>query len=87
MRRKWFVSVRDGEPYSPFGLDCEGAATLYGERGGCNVAGPGRTAGQGVDDLARRNRDFWAAADRVATPTKPASWRRLFPGRPKGRST
>lgn len=85
MRRKWFVSVREGEPYSPFGLDCEGAATLYGERGGCNVAGSDRTADQGAEDLAQRNRDFWTAADRAATPTKPAP-RRLLPGRPKGRS-
>ncbi|RLK24674.1 hypothetical protein DER29_2598 [Micromonospora sp. M71_S20] len=85
MRCEWFAPARDGEPYSPFGLDCEGAATLYGDCGGCNFAGPGR-ADQGAEDLAQRNRDFWMAADRVTTTTKPSPRRRLLPVRPEGRS-
>ncbi|MFG1888131.1 hypothetical protein ACGFIR_09710 [Micromonospora sp. NPDC049051] len=85
MRRKRFAPACDGEPYSLFGLDWEGAATLYGDRGGCNFPGPGR-ADQETDDLAQRNPGFWMAADRVTTTTKPALWRRLLPVRAKGRS-
>ncbi|MFG1917411.1 hypothetical protein [Micromonospora sp. NPDC048898] len=64
-RIKWFVPAQDSRQYRPFGIDCEGAATLFGHRSGWNrtgAAGPDQPSPQG---LAAENRAFWAALDRV----------------------
>ncbi|WP_329007612.1 hypothetical protein OG271_18005 [Micromonospora rifamycinica] len=53
-RIKWFVP-RDGQPYQPFGIDREGAATLYGHRGGWS-----RSDEATAQEVARVNRRFWA---------------------------
>ncbi|MEU7753737.1 hypothetical protein [Micromonospora sp. NPDC049171] len=74
-RIKWFVPAQDGQQYTPFGIDCEGAATLFGHRGGWNrtgTAGPNQASPQ---ELAAENHAFWAGLDRV-----PADWQiRLNP--------
>ncbi|WP_030487929.1 hypothetical protein [Micromonospora chokoriensis] len=64
-RIKWFVPAQDGRQYRPFGIDCEGAATLFGHHGGWNrtgAAGPNQPSPQ---ELAAANRAFWAGLDRV----------------------
>ncbi|WP_328414323.1 hypothetical protein OG470_19780 [Micromonospora sp. NBC_00389] len=74
-RIKWFVAAQDGQQYRPLGIDCEGAATLFGHHGGWNrtrAAGPDQPSPQ---ELAAENRAFWAGLDRV-----PADWQiRLNP--------
>ncbi|MFI9644402.1 hypothetical protein ACIG87_30875 [Micromonospora sp. NPDC051925] len=65
-RVKWFVP-RDGQAYQPFGIDREGAATLYGHRGGWSRADEAT-----AQDVARDNRRFWAGLGRPAqAPARP----------------
>jgi hypothetical protein len=71
MRRKWFAPDGDGETYSPFGLDCAGAATLFAHRNGCNRT-PREPDEQSVQELAEANRVFWALLDQQ--PPQPR-WR------------
>ncbi|MER7471710.1 hypothetical protein [Micromonospora sp. NPDC000018] len=82
MRRKWFAPGGDGETYSPFGIDCEGAATLFGGRSGWNRAA-GESDEQAVQELAETNRAFWVLLDQLLPPPRPR-WR-LVPRRRKGR--
>ncbi|MFJ6197273.1 hypothetical protein [Micromonospora sp. NPDC092111] len=75
-RIKWFVP-RDGHAYRPFGIDREGAATLYGHRGGWTR--PDEATAQ---DVARGNRRFWASLDlpgKAANSLRPRRWR-WWPG-------
>ncbi|MEU5872572.1 hypothetical protein AB0A73_13570 [Glycomyces sp. NPDC047369] len=59
-RFKWFVPAQDGRQYRPFGIDCEGAATLFGHRGGWNRTGVGGPNQPSARELAAENRAFWA---------------------------
>ncbi|MGW2625862.1 hypothetical protein [Micromonospora taraxaci] len=61
-RLKWFVPAQDGRQYRPFGIDCEGAATLFGHRGGWNRTGGGGSEQQSAHQLAAENRAFWAGS-------------------------
>ncbi|MFG1951731.1 hypothetical protein [Micromonospora sp. NPDC048830] len=70
-RKKWFLPGNDDTPYKPFGIDCEGAATLYGHHGGWNGA-----ATLGLDDTsvaAERNRAVWEYLNQQPTDAEP-SW-------------
>ncbi|MEH0975111.1 hypothetical protein V6U77_28675 [Micromonospora sp. CPCC 205546] len=83
MRRKWFAPAGDGETYSPLGIDCEGAATLFGSRSGwarIHTADPDE---QTVQEFAETNRAFWALLDQQPPPQ---SLRRLEPRRRKGQA-
>ncbi|MET7667345.1 hypothetical protein [Micromonospora luteifusca] len=59
-RFKWFVPAQDGRQYRPFGIDCEGAATLFGHRGGWNRTGVSGLEQPSARELAAENRAFWA---------------------------
>lgn len=61
-RFKWFVPAQDGRQYRPFGIDCEGAATLFGHRGGWNRTGAGGSKQLSARELAAENRAFWAGS-------------------------
>ncbi|WP_210864626.1 hypothetical protein [Micromonospora sp. C97] len=61
-RFKWFVPAQDGRQYRPFGIDCEGAATLFGHRGGWNRTGVGGPDQPSARELAAENRAFWAGS-------------------------
>ncbi|WP_328384389.1 hypothetical protein OHQ88_33490 (plasmid) [Micromonospora zamorensis] len=77
MRVKWFAPRDGGQPYKPLGIDCEGAATLYGHRAGWNRADTGTSS---PADEARRNQDFWMNTDRPASD--PGTQGRQGRGRP-----
>ncbi|MEV4481734.1 hypothetical protein [Micromonospora coxensis] len=62
-RNKWFAS-RDGRQYKPFGIDCQGAATLYGHHGGWT-----RPDEPSAEDEAPGNRAFWASLNPTAAVT------------------
>ncbi|MER5337959.1 hypothetical protein [Micromonospora sp. NPDC002717] len=81
MRRKWFAPAGDGVTYSPFGIDCEGAATLFEGRSGWNRT-PGEPDEQTVQELAETNRAFWVLLDQQPS-RQPRRW--LEPRRRKGR--
>jgi hypothetical protein len=73
MRRKWFAPADDGETYSPFGIDCEGAATLFGHRSGWNrihATEPTEPDEQTVQEVAETNRAFWALLDQQPPPQR-----------------
>ncbi|MFG1779039.1 hypothetical protein ACGFIR_00080 [Micromonospora sp. NPDC049051] len=82
MRRKWFAPAGDGETYSPLGIDCEGAATLFGGRSGW-IRTLGASDEQIVQGFAETNRAFWALLDEQPPPQ---SLRRLEPRRRKWRA-
>ncbi|MGC4750542.1 hypothetical protein ACLQ28_33505 [Micromonospora sp. DT201] len=70
-RIKWFVPAQDGRQYRPFGIDCEGAATLFGHHSGWNRTGAASPDQQSAQERAAENRAFWTALGPV-----PADWQR-----------
>ncbi|MFI2652521.1 hypothetical protein [Micromonospora fulviviridis] len=78
---KWFT-LRGEQEFKPPGIDCEGPATLYGNRGGWYLAGAIGVDLPRSENVARDNRAFWTALERTAASTRPAQhrrqwWRRL----------
>ncbi|MEK8106533.1 hypothetical protein NKG94_17215 [Micromonospora sp. M12] len=63
IRIKWFVPAQDGRQYRPFGIDREGAATLFGHHGGWNRTGATGPNQPSAQELAAENRAFWARVD------------------------
>lgn len=85
MRRiKWFTPADDRA--LPFGIDCEGVATLYGNRSGGHLVGVESRSELAAEELAEANRAFWAALDRTHEPTRGPLHRRLK-GRRRPRTT
>lgn len=78
-RIKWFTPSGE-QAFKPFGIDCEGSATLYGNRGGWHLAGVTGPDLPRSEDIARENRAFWARLEGAAASTRPA-WRRRLRGR------
>ncbi|MEU2167940.1 hypothetical protein ACH47V_25565 [Micromonospora chersina] len=76
MRRiKWFTPADDGQ-FAPFGIDCEGVATLYGNRSGGHLVGADGRSELAAEELAEANHAFWAALDRTSEPTRRSLRRR-----------
>ncbi|PSK67595.1 hypothetical protein B0E53_00405 [Micromonospora sp. MH33] len=84
MRRiKWFTPA-DDRAFAPFGIDCEGAATLYSNHGGCHLAGADGLGRPPATELAEANHAFWVALDRAPAPARPPLRQRLRGlGRPR----
>jgi hypothetical protein len=74
-RIKWFTSIGDRAP-APLGVDCEGAATLYGRQDGFTL--PSSTGPTDPQERAAANRAFWTAAP---VPARPGLLARLLRGR------
>ncbi|MEU1687873.1 hypothetical protein [Micromonospora sp. NPDC005707] len=86
MRRiKWFTLADDGQ-FAPFGIDCGGAATLYGNRSGAHLVGANSRSESAAEELAEANRAFWAGLDRTPESTR-RSLRRRLRGRRRPRTT
>ncbi|MEU8333437.1 hypothetical protein [Micromonospora sp. NPDC048839] len=67
MRRfKWFVPRQDDQAYQPFGIYYDGAAPLYGHRGGWNLAGATGPDQPTAQEAAATNREFWENLERAA---------------------
>ncbi|MFF0467546.1 hypothetical protein ACFYPX_09005 [Micromonospora zamorensis] len=82
MRRfKWFVPRQDDQAYQPFGIYYDGAAPLYGHRGGWNLAGATGTDQPIAQQVAADNRAFWDNLERTA-PALPKGRRRGDEGPP-----
>lgn len=77
-RIKWLTPApADDGQFASFGIDCGGAATLYGNRSGGHLVGANSRSESAAEELAETNRAFWTALDRTPEPIRRSLRRRL----------